>query len=114
MSKYHNVPVEAYGIRFDSLAELRRYEQLRLLQLSGKITDLVVHPTYELLPACTINGKRERPIRYVADFQYDEDGHTVVEDVKGGKATQTREWKLKWRMARMRYPDITFHVVEEV
>jgi hypothetical protein len=36
----------------------------------------------------------------------------VVEDVKGGKATATQLFKLKWRLAKKRYPHIHFRIVE--
>ncbi len=108
MSKYRNVPVEAYGIRFDSKAELRRYEQLRMLQLSGAITDLTVHPRYELLPARTIDGKRERAVRYEGDFSYTEGGRIVCEDVKG---YETAVFRLKRRLFLDRYPDIELRVI---
>ena len=39
---------------------------------------------YELLPSQRMDGKCvERPLHYIADFVYTQDGETVVEDVKG-------------------------------
>ena len=45
---------------------------------------------YELIPKQRLsNGKVERPVVYIADFVYkDENGQTVVEDVKGFKGSQ--------------------------
>lgn len=108
MTKYHNQPTEAYGIRFDSKAELRRYEQLRLLEQAGEIADLTVHPRYELLPAHTINGKRERAICYEGDFAYIVDGRRVCEDVKG---VETQAFRLKRRLMAERHPDIDLRVI---
>jgi hypothetical protein len=114
VNKYHNQPVIFRGYRFDSKAEARRYEELFLLQQAGQIDGLQVHPRYLLIEAQVIGGKRERPVWYVGDFQYWQDGRQVVEDTKGGKATQTPLWKLKWRLVRSRYPDIEFRIVEGI
>ena len=99
-SKYHNRRVIAYGYTFDSVAELRRYERLRLLELSGAIIDLRVHPVYTILDAQMIAGKRERPLRYAADFEYVQEGRTIVEDVKGA---WTALFRLKRRLFLARY-----------
>jgi hypothetical protein len=39
----------------------------------------------------------------------------IIEDVKGGKATQTREFRLKWKMLLYAYrdkPSYEFKIVE--
>ena len=97
-NKYHAVKVKRDGHTFDSKAEDRRYCELRLLERAGEITDLVVHPSFLLLPATTWNGKRYPSVKFTPDFQYQENGRTVIEDVKGGKATQTRDFKLRLRL----------------
>jgi hypothetical protein len=104
-SKYRNVPIVRYDIRFDSLAELRRYEQLRLLQLSGAISDLRVHPRYVVAEAVTWHGRRLRAIVYEADFEYCEKGKTVVEDVKGA---ETRVYVLKRQLFILQHPGVEF------
>ena len=55
-----------------------------------------------------------RAITYTADFSYVEtqDGHPVVEDVKGGKATQTAVFKLKVKLLKNKYRLIDFRIVE--
>lgn len=90
MSKYGNKKTYVDGIKFDSKKEANRYIELKTLLLAGKITGLELQKSYDLIPAqyLNINGKRkciERPIKYVADFVYQQDGVTVVEDVKGKK-----------------------------
>jgi len=77
VSKYHNRRTEADGYTFDSVAEWRRYQDLTLMQRAGLITDLVVHPWWCLV----VNG--QAICKYVADFQYQENGRDVIEDVKG-------------------------------
>lgn len=46
MSKYHNTRVRADGLSFDSKAEYARYQELRLLESQGMLTELKVHPAY--------------------------------------------------------------------
>lgn len=102
-SKYGNRHVEAYGHTFDSAAELRRFEQLRLLQLSGAIGDVRVHPRYVIIEALQVEGITEPAIQYEADFEYCQDGKTVVEDVKG---VWTEAFKLKRRLFLARYAGV--------
>ena len=85
------------GQVFDSSKEYRRWCELRLLERAGKIQGLQRQVTYELIPAKrepdTIGprggvkpGKTiEKAVTYIADFVYDRDGETVVEDTKGFK-----------------------------
>ena len=83
-SKYHARKVTVDGITFASRKEAARYQELRLLERAGAISDLRLQERFELIPSQRINGKVvERPVSYVADFVYTEDGATVVEDVKG-------------------------------
>lgn len=74
---------------FDSKKEAKRYVELKLLEANGQISSLELQYEFTLIPNqyMTINGKKkcvERAIKYIADFVYtDENGQTVVEDVKG-------------------------------
>ena len=94
---------------FDSQAEARRYDELALLARGGAIADLRVHPTYELQPAFNAGGKRHRAISYEADFAYVEGGRQVVEDVKGAR---TKEFNIKEKLFRYRYPEIDLRILE--
>lgn len=88
MSKYRAKKCQVDGIKFDSLKEARRYQELRLLERAGKIADLRLQVPFFLLPAQRDeNGNVvERAVKYIADFVYTgEDGKTVVEDTKGMK-----------------------------
>lgn len=101
MTKYHNIPTTIDGIRFDSRKEANRFYQLRLMERAGEISNLRRQVEYELIPAQkTPAGRSVRPVKYVADFVYDDHGKTVVEDVKGVK---TREFKLKSKLMLWRY-----------
>jgi hypothetical protein len=110
-NKYGNKRVKADGYTFDSQAEYRRYCELKLLEQAGEIIDLEVHPKFSLTPRGLDLWSRKpiRPRKYEGDFQYQEDGHLVVEDVKGA-ATQL--FKLKWDIVRLRYPHIEFRIVK--
>ena len=91
-SKYHNIKCECNGIKFDSKKEMRRYNELYLLQTRGLITELELQPWYTLIEG---NNKFRR-MTYKADFRYrDADGNMIVEDVKGMK---TAVYKLKRKM----------------
>lgn len=96
------------GIEFDSKREGNRYRELLLLERAGAITDLQRQVKYKLLPAQyrPVFDKKtrkwkdrciEREVSYVADFVYQQDGETVVEDVKS-PATKTRQYILKRKM----------------
>lgn len=110
MSKYHARKVVVDGIQFDSRKEANRWTELRLLERAGAISELQRQVRYLLIPAhyeaferYGKDGKRlkdgrrcvERAVWYVADFQYVQDGKTIVEDVKGLK---TKEYILKRKM----------------
>jgi len=94
-SKYGNRKITAGdGGKFDSLAELRRWSHLQMLQRGGHISDLRRQVVFEMVPSVKFAGAaRARPaIRYIADFVYLDQGIEVIEDVKG---VETPEFKIK-------------------
>lgn len=88
------------GIVFASLKEMRRYCELKTLLKAGQITDLEYQVPFILQEGFVFEGKKIRPIKYVADFVYQESGKLVVEDTKG---VQTPIFKLKRKMFIKRY-----------
>ena len=91
-SKYGAVKTEVDGIKFDSKHEALRYQELRLLEQAGEITNLRLQVPFELIP----KSKYGMPIRYIADFTYNDlNGQLIVEDAKGVK---TPVYRLKRRM----------------
>lgn len=73
MAKYHNQKKIYDGQAFDSKKEAKRYQQLKLMEKAGVITNLQRQTKYELIPAQYIDGKCvERSVTYIADFEYDE------------------------------------------
>lgn len=105
-SKYHAQKVEVDGKKFDSKHESRDYLKLKSMEDSGIISNLQTQVSFELQPKYTTkDGRKIRSISYVADFVYERDGQTYVQDSKGMK---TDVYKLKRKMFEYRYPDIIF------
>lgn len=96
-SKYGNEITHSGGKRFDSKAEAQRWHYLSTLAKAGEITELKHHVPFDLLPAQVVDGRKERPVRYEADFTYIRDGKLIVEDVKSAP-TKTREFVLKRKL----------------
>lgn len=84
MSKYFAEKNIADNIHFDSKKEMQRYFQLKEMQERGEISSLRLQVPYEIIPSQKVGNKVvERACKYIADFVYEQDGETVVEDVKG-------------------------------
>lgn len=107
-SKYRSRKVNRYGMAFDSGKELKRYEDLRILEQAGTISELRTQVKYVLIPAqyeekwypkLNAVGKGrclERECSYIADFVYtDANGNRVVEDTKGFK---TKDYIIKRKL----------------
>ena len=109
-SKYYAEKTEIDGIKFDSAKESKRYANLKLLERAGVIENLKLQPRFLLQEGFTYNGHKERKIEYVADFQYERNGQTIVEDVKGMK---TEVYKLKRKLFLYKYRDIVFREVDQ-
>ncbi len=104
-SKYHSKKIIIDGIKFDSIREGKRYEELKILEKAGLIKDIELQKEFILQPSFKKNGKTYRKITYKADFYY-YDNHLkryVVEDVKGMK---TEVYKLKKKLFEFKYPDL--------
>jgi len=82
-SKYKNHRFTDSEGSWDSKRERARWDQLRALETAGQIQELRKKVPYELVPASMKDGKRLRPIVYIADFVYIENGQKIVEDSKG-------------------------------
>jgi len=94
LNKYNAHKCELDGYKFDSLAEGRYYQGLKLMLLNGDIHDLEVHPKFEIM----VNGTRIG--NYYADFRYFENGVQVIDDVKG---VRTPVYKLKRKLVEAIY-----------
>lgn len=103
--KYHNEREDWNRIKFDSRAELRRYQQLMAMLEAGEIAELRIHPEFTLIEAYTKpDGKRVRRMRYTADFSYRDatSGKLVVEDVKS-RPTRTTDYQMRKKLMLDRY-----------
>ena len=99
--KYGNRKIVRDGITFDSAKEARRWSELLLLERAGAIQNLQRQVKYELIPSQRIAGKVvERACNYIADFVYEEDGKTTVEDTKGFR---TPEYIIKRKLMLWRH-----------
>lgn len=102
--------------KYDSEKEYRRWKDLKLLERSRKIHNLKRQMALEIQPSFVYQGKRIQAITYVADFYYvDEDGRITIEDVKAydealGKFRTTKDFDLKWKLLKYRYPEYKFIV----
>jgi len=84
---------DADGTFHASKAEGTRWHELKLLHRSGRITNLIHQPSFDLI----VNGVKI--CSYRADAEYlDADGKRVIEDTKGGKATITPLFRLKRKL----------------
>lgn len=108
MSKYNNKKTQVDMYVFDSILEAKRYKQLALLEKTGEIKRLKLQPRFLLQESFKKNGRTYRKIEYIADFQYEENGQVVIEDVKG---KETEVFKLKRKMFEHEYPNLTLKII---
>lgn len=85
-AKYSNKKVEHNGMKFDSIREFERFQELHLLEKAGVIKDLQHQVRIPL--ACggrPVLSKKGRQLSYVVDFKYwdNELRRYRLEDVKG-------------------------------
>lgn len=82
---------------YDSKKEHNRANELKMMQRAGLISNLCEQVKFVLIPAQhDQDGKLlERECSYYADFVYDRNGVTVVEDTKG---VRTPEYKIKRKL----------------
>lgn len=102
--KYRNKPfTDAEGIRWDSIAEHRRWCELKLLEKAGEIRNLERQMTIPLV----VNGVKICALR--PDFAWFEGQKRVYGDAKG---FETRDWKIKWKLAKAIFPSIEWRVLK--
>lgn len=110
MNKYKNKKIIINGIKFDSIKESKRYNELILLEKAHEIKDLELQKEFILQEAFDKNNKHYRKISYIADFYYFDlkRNKWIVEDVKG---MRTDIYKLKKKMFEYKYKDLE---IEEI
>lgn len=82
---------------YDSRKECRRANVLKLMQRAGLISNLREQVKYVLIPTQRDNDGKllEKECSYYADFVYDKNGVTIVEDTKG---VRTKEYIIKRKL----------------
>ena len=108
MNKYRNKKILIDNHRFDSELEAKRYCQLKLLQRAKQISNLRLQVPFLLQEGFKKNGKTHRKIEYIADFVYEENGQTVVEDTKG---ICTDVFRIKQKMFEYKYPNLSIKII---
>jgi hypothetical protein len=92
-NKYHATVTERHGITFHSKGEANRYDDLRLMELAGEITNLEYEPeSYPLV----VNGVKVTSYR--PDYRYIENGVLVVEDFKSSATARARDWPIRKKL----------------
>lgn len=110
-TKYNAKVTYVDDIRFASKLEANRYVELKLLLQAGQISNLILQPAFVLQEGFRDRyGKAQRPIKYVADFQYIEGDEEVVEDTKGYKDNAV--WRIKKKMFLKLYSQYDFRIIE--
>jgi len=118
-SKFNNKKVwdEESGKWVDSQKEYARLQELRFLQSGGQIEGLEHGHPEEIASGLTNwQGRKRKARTFKPDFKYwriNEDGSKtlVFEDVKGGNATITDAFRLRWHLLQLKYPGAEFHIV---
>lgn len=108
-NKYKNKEIIIDNKKFQSIAEGKRYKELKLLLRAKKISNLELQPHFLLQDRFKKNGKTYRKIEYIADFKYIENGKTIVEDVKG---IQTDVFKIKHKLFENKYPELELRIIK--
>lgn len=108
MNKYKNTKIVVDNIKFDSVLEANRYKELKLLQRAKQISNLRLQVPFLLQEGFKKNGKTHRKIEYIADFVYEENGQTIVEDTKGMK---TETFKIKQKLFEYKYPELSIKII---
>lgn len=109
-NKHRAVKREYNGMTFDSGRELKRWQELELMQSAGAITCLRRQVAFVLAESVTLpdeNGKqRKKPdMRYVADFVYCDSGisREIVEDSKSPHLRKDPLFRAKLHLMKLRY-----------
>lgn len=96
MSKYKNKKTKIDGIVFDSIKEAKRYQELKVLEKNGVISNLELQPAYK----CVVNDKWITT--YKADFRYFHPVamNVVVEDVKSPMTAKLPVYRIKKKLVK--------------
>jgi hypothetical protein len=112
-NKFNAKPVLIDGIKFDSTKEGQRYMVLKSLLQQGRIENLTLRPLFTLQAGFRYHtGKWVRAITYKADFQYEQEGQTIVEDVKSEITKKKADYRIRVRLFMKKYHDSNILFIE--
>ena len=102
-SRYRAKAVWSDGTFFHSKGELRRWEELKLLEKAGEISELERQVQYNL----HVVGGDGQPVfvaRFTPDFKFIErSGEVVIEDFKSPASAKDEAYRLRKRMFEAEY-----------
>lgn len=109
-NKFNAVKVVIDGIKFASITEGNRYEELKMLVRAGLIKDLETQPVFILVKSVKFSGdKKATPAMiYTADFRYYDikKSKVIVEDVKSKATAKLTDYRMRRHMM------LAFHGIE--
>lgn len=106
--KYNNVKIVVDGITYDSKAEYKCINDLKLKEREGYISNLQIKPKYILLESFKDNqGNTIRQIAYTPEAYYIQNGQEIVLEVKS-EPTKTDAYTIRKKLFLKRYPHIKF------
>lgn len=98
--------------KFDSLMEANYYIYLKTKEhMEQTVQDIVLQPEFILQESFTKNGKKFRPIVYIADFKY-VDTKTKQERIVDVKGKETVDFKIKRKMFEHNFKEYTLEVLQ--
>ena len=96
-NKYNAKKIVVNGIKFDSIGESKRYQELKLQEHCGLVTALELQPRFDI----KVNGKYIA--FYRADFKYKKNGEEIVEDFKSPATKKNPVYRLKKKLVEAIY-----------
>jgi len=92
----------------DSKAEVRRYQELLLMEKQGEIKNLIKQPQFILQEGFRYKNERAySQMKYTADFQYFDvkTGITIIEEVKSSYTAKLTDYRLRSRLFKYQIKD---------
>lgn len=115
-TRYNNKKVENSDGKFDSKKEYQRWLFLKEAEEQGKISNLQKQVKFELIPPVTeeyvehLKTKDkvktrtlQLAITWTADFVYEKNGETIIEDVKPSKSLLSDRFVIKEKLFFWKY-----------
>jgi hypothetical protein len=91
----------------DSKIEVKRYNELLLLEKAGLIRNIQKQPQFILQEGFRYKGEACRNIKYTADFQYfcNEKQKTIIEELKSSYTAKLADYRIRVRLFKYQIKD---------